>query len=67
MVKNMSKTDGTVRVVLAVIIALLGYFEVITGVWLVVSAAVALIFLATGFINFCPLYMALGIKTRKKS
>lgn len=63
----MSKTDGIVRVILAVLIAALGYLEVISGVRLIVSAAVALIFLATGFINFCPLYMALGIKTRKKS
>lgn len=65
MKKNMSKTDGIIRLVVALAIVALWYFGVIGGVLLTVLSVVAVIFIITGFINFCPLYAALGIRTRK--
>ncbi len=64
--KNMSKTDGIVRIVIALVIAGLWYFNVVSGTLLIVLGVVAAIFVITGFINFCPLYSVLGIKTKAK-
>ncbi|GAB5524419.1 MAG: DUF2892 domain-containing protein [Roseivirga sp.] len=66
MVKNMSKADGIVRIIVALTIAGLWYAEVISGTLLIVLGVVAAIFIVTGFINFCPLYAAFGIRTRAK-
>lgn len=65
MKKNMSKADGIIRLIVAVAIIALWYFGVIGGVMLTVLSVVAVIFIVTGFINFCPLYAALRIRTRK--
>ncbi len=64
MVKNMSKTDAIIRVIVALVIAALWYFQVVSGVLLTVLLVVAGIFMVTGMINFCPLYSILRIKTR---
>lgn len=63
MTKNMSKTDGIIRIILAISIIALWYFNVIGGVLLITLAVVAAIFIITGFINFCPLYAVLRIRT----
>lgn len=65
MKKNMSKADGIIRLIVAVAIIALWYFGVIGGIILAVLSVVAVIFFITGFINFCPLYAALRIRTRK--
>ncbi len=64
MKKNMSKADGIVRIIVALVIVALWYFNIIGGVLLTILGIVAAIFIVTGFINFCPLYAAFGIKTR---
>ncbi len=65
MKKNMSKADGIIRLIIAVTIIALWYFGVIGGVLLTILSIVAVIFIVTGFVNFCPLYAALRIRTRK--
>ena len=60
----MSKADGYIRIVIALIIVALWYTDVVSGTLLIVLSVVAGIFIITGFINFCPLYAALGIKTK---
>ncbi|MCE7995782.1 MAG: DUF2892 domain-containing protein [Roseivirga sp.] len=66
MVKNMSKADGIVRIIVALAIAGLWYAEIIAGTLLIVLGVVAAIFIITGFISFCPLYAAFGLRTRAK-
>ena len=66
MIKNMSKADGTIRIIIALGIAALWYFNIVSGILLTVLAVVAVIFIITGFINFCPLYAAFKIRTRGK-
>ena len=63
----MSKTDGIIRIIVAAVILTLWIAGILTGVWLVALAIVAGIFVITGFINFCPLYAALRIRTRPKT
>ena len=66
MTPNMSKIDGRIRLGLAAIIIGLYFMEVISGTLAIVLGVVALIFIATSFINFCPLYGIFGIRTNKK-
>ena len=62
----MSPIDGMIRLGVAVAIVALYALGVLSGTLLIVLAVVAVIFIITGFINFCPLYAAFGIRTRKK-
>lgn len=64
--KNMSKTDGIIRIIVALVIGGLWYGGVVSGTLLIVLGVVAAIFIPTGFMNFCPLYAAFGIRTRAK-
>ncbi len=65
MKKNMGKTDKFVRLALVIVIALLSYFNIVTGTLAYVLLAVSVIFLVTSFMNFCPLYTIFGINTCK--
>ncbi|TVZ49979.1 Protein of unknown function (DUF2892) [Olleya sp. Hel_I_94] len=62
----MGALDKSLRVLVAVLIALLYYLNVITGTLAYVLMGIAIIFLITSFINFCPLYTILGINTCKR-
>ena len=65
MKKNMGSADKGIRVAIAILIALLYYFNVIEGTLAYVLMAFAIVFLVTSFISFCPLYALLGINTCK--
>lgn len=65
MKKNMGNTDKGIRVILAIGISLLYFFNVIEGTLAYILMALAIIFLATSFISFCPLYSPFGISTCK--
>ena len=64
---NLGMTDKVVRILAAVAIGILYFMHVITGTTAIVLLIVAIIFVLTSLISFCPLYYLLGIKTRKKS
>ena len=66
MKKNMGTADKAIRVLAAIAIALLYYFDAISGTLAYVLMALAIIFLITSFVNFCPLYKVFGIKTSKE-
>ena len=65
MKRNMGNADKGIRIIAAIAIALLYYFNVIEGTLAYVLMAVAVIFLLTSLINFCPLYKGFGINTCK--
>ena len=57
--KNVGKSDRSVRIVIGVLIAVAGiYFKSWWGI-------VAILPLVTAFTGFCPFYKVLGITTRK--
>ena len=60
---NMNQTDRYVRLIIAVALALVAYFEGVTGIWAYVAIAVAVIFTATAFVRFCPIYAIFGLST----
>lgn len=65
MEKNMGSTDKTFRIVIAIIIAILCFTKVFTGTFAIIMSVLAVIFLLTSFLNFCPLYLPFGINTCK--
>jgi hypothetical protein len=65
MKKNMGTADRAIRIVLAIVFAVLYATNVITGTLGVVLLVLAGVFLATSFISFCPLYAPFGLRTCK--
>lgn len=66
MKKNMGTTDRIIRTVVAVVIGLLYFTGTISGTLAVVLSIVAIAFLLTSTVGFCPLYAPFGISTKKK-
>lgn len=66
MKKNMGVADSVIRMLIAVVILSLYLAGIISGTLALILLAVAIIFILTGLIGFCPLYLLLGISTRKK-
>ncbi len=59
----MGYTDRIIRLSMATLIAVLYVTNVIEGTLAMALGVVAVIFAATSFVNFCPLYNMLGINT----
>ena len=65
MKKNMGNNDRIIRVIIALAIGALFYFEIIDGTLGYILIILAAIFLLTSFVGFCPLYSPFGINTCK--
>jgi len=66
MTKNMGVVDRIVRILLAIVIAILYFTDKITGLAAVILAIIAIILLLTGLVGVCPLYYPLKISTKGK-
>ena len=67
MKKNMGSADRISRIIFAIIIGILYFTKAIEGTAALILGALAVVFLLTSFISFCPLYMPFGLSTRKKN
>ncbi|MHB8260829.1 MAG: YgaP family membrane protein [Bacteroidia bacterium] len=67
MKKNMGNVDRIVRVLLALLVIILYYTQVINGTIAIIGLILSGIFILTSFISFCPLYLPFGISTRKRN
>lgn len=67
MKKNMSSTDRIIRVILAVVMAILYFTGTVTGTLGIVMLVLGGVFVLTSLISFCPLYAIFGISTCKTS
>jgi hypothetical protein len=63
---NMGSTDKIIRILAAVLIAVLYFTNLISGTLAIILLAFAGIFILTSFISFCPLYLPFGISTKPK-
>lgn len=63
MTRNMGNLDRILRTIVAVVVGFLVYNGNITGTLGTVLAVVAVVFLLTSLISFCPLYKLLGLST----
>lgn len=66
MKSNMGAIDRIIRTIIAVGIGVLYFTDQISGTLAIVLGTVAIVFLLTSFVSWCPLYLPLGISTKKK-
>lgn len=64
--KNMGTADRAIRFLGVVVIVALYLTEQISGTVAIVLGAVAVAFLATSLIGWCPAYLPFGFSTRGK-
>jgi hypothetical protein len=67
MKKNMGRIDRVIRIVLAIVVAILYMNGSITGTAAIILGILAAVFIITSLIGFCPLYVPFKISTIKKS
>jgi len=66
MKKNMGTADKMIRIVVALILALLIYTGTVEGIAAIVLEVFAAVFVLTSLVSFCPLYLPFKINTCKK-
>ncbi|MGM0545764.1 MAG: YgaP family membrane protein [Bacteroidota bacterium] len=67
MKKNMGTIDRMLRTLLALLVGVLYYQDIISGTVAIVLGILAIVFLLTSMISTCPLYMPFGLSTRKEN
>ena len=65
MTKNMGTLDRVIRTLVAVAVVVLYYTGKITGTLAIVLGLVAIPFLVTSLVGWCPSYVPFGLSTRK--
>ena len=66
MKKNMAIVDRIFRVVLVALVAVLYFTHVLSPVAAIILGVLAVVFLLTSIVGTCPIYMLLGISTKRK-
>ena len=66
MKKNMGSADKIIRVLLAIIFAILIFTGTVTGALAIILGIFGVVFLVTSFMSFCPLYLPIKFSTLKK-
>ncbi len=64
--KNMGKIDRVLRVIITIIIAVLYFTGQISGTGAIILGIIAIAFLLTSAIGWCPSYVPFGISTKKE-
>lgn len=63
----MGTADKTIRLLIAIVLFSLWFTKTVQGTLGYVAFGIALVFTLTSFLNFCPLYTLLGIRTNKNN
>jgi hypothetical protein len=63
MKKNMGTIDRVIRILLAIVVIVLYLNGSITGAAAIILGILAIVFILTSLIGFCPLYVPLKIST----
>jgi hypothetical protein len=66
MKKNMGSTDKIIRLLFAIVVAVLFYTKTVEGTLALVLGILATVMVATSLVSFCPLYLPFGLSTRKR-
>ena len=66
MKKNIGPADRIARLIIATIITVLYFTDIVAGTLGIVLLVFAGVLVLTGFIRFCPLYVPFGISTCTK-
>jgi hypothetical protein len=65
MKQNMGAIDRVIRVILAIVVLVLYLTGAITGTAAIILGIIAVIFVLTSLVGFCPAYIPFGISTKK--
>ena len=65
MKKNMSKSDRYLRAIVAVLIGVNIFLNILKGPAAFALGVIAIVLLLTSLFGFCPAYTILGISTKK--
>ena len=65
MKKNIGNTDKLIRLLLALLVAVLYFTGVISGTLAIILGVLAIVLVTTSMVSFCGLYTILGINTCK--
>lgn len=63
----MGTADRIIRTLLAIVVGILYFSNVISGTTAIILGVLAIVFLLTSFLSTCPLYMPFGLSTRKEN
>ena len=66
MKKNIGSIHKIIRILIAVIIGVLVFANVVTGTLGIVLLILAAVFIITSLVSFCPLYTLIGLNTCPK-
>lgn len=67
MKRNMGSADKAIRLILAAVILIIVFAtNLVSGTLSYILTGLAMIFILTSFISFCPLYKPFGIDTSKQ-
>ncbi len=67
MKKNMGAIDRVIRIGLAVLVGVLYFTGQISGLVAIILGVLAVVFLLTSLVSFCPLYAPFKLSTKGKS
>jgi hypothetical protein len=65
--KNMGTLDRAIRILVALAVAVLYFTHRISGTLAIVLGIVAIAFVVTSLVGWCPSYLPFGVSTRKGS
>jgi K+-transporting ATPase A subunit len=65
MKKSMGFVDRLIRVFIALVVAVLYFTGIISGTVAIVLGVLATIFILTSLVGTCPLYLPVGLSTKK--
>ncbi|WP_075343292.1 YgaP family membrane protein [Tenacibaculum agarivorans] len=66
MKKNMGSADRIVRILIAAVVAVLYFTNIISGTLGLILLVLAGVFVLTSLVSFCPLYAPFKFKTNSK-
>jgi hypothetical protein len=67
MKKNVGTIDKTIRILIAVVLVVLYFTHVISGVLGIILLALSAVLVVTSLFSFCPIWQVLGLRTTKKA
>ncbi len=62
---NMGSLDRGLRILVAVVVAILIATGMLSGTWAYVLGIIAVVFLLTSLLSFCPIYKLFGVSTNR--
>ena len=67
MKKNMGSIDRSIRILLAAVVGVLYFTGQLTGLGAIILGILAIVFVLTSSVGFCPLYAPFGWSTSSRS